>query len=420
MAGSLSSSRSIGGRTAVEVSDGNVSITVLLGGGHIAEYAHFDGGVRSANPMWSPQWPTSDPSIRRLTVAANAEAFKPEGDAGESFDPLECELLASIAGHNLCFDVFGAHSDGEVARAGQSFHGEAGMVTWTVEAVAAEEGGTLTLGAQLPQSQLAVQREISIRPSAGTGAVSVVSVAESIINLTGIQRALGRAQHVSIGKSFLEGGALFASNATRGVVWPNAEEGSDWTPGAEFDYPLIPCSSISRSEGGADWRKFPRQCAPAGGICSLLIDPAATHGWFVAARDVAADALPGSTAEGSAPPAMCDVLAYRWVRADFPFLVTWEEDRSRTSKPWRGVTTVRGLEFSSYAFPKGRRWNVEQGTVLGAPSFEWLDARETKDTVFEVVFTRIHGRTAADVVAEESVAGDVASWFAGHKEPKCE
>ena len=106
------------------------------------------------------------------------------------------------------------------------------------------------------------------------------------------------------------------------------------------------------------------------------------------------------------------MLAYRWRRADFPFLVTWEEDRSRSAKPWRGVTTVRGLEFSSYALPKGRRWNVERGTVLGAPSFEWLDAHEEKGTVFEVVFMRVDGRPAASVVAEETVAAECARWFA--------
>ena len=390
-----------GVRPCVALDDGNVEVVVLLGGGHIAALHHFRNtsglsSERSLNALWTPPWPTADPSCRRLTVAVNEDAFRPDDAATSGSDPLESEMLACIAGHSLCFDVFGAHSLGEVTRAGMSFHGEAGLVTWSVMGV---EDAAFTVGALLPQSQLGVRRRFSVRRSAADPAVSVVRVCEKIQNMTGIQRALGRAQHVSIGSEFLQGGARFASNASRGAVWPDADAGCVWSAGAEFDYPAIP-----RTDGCTDdWRVFPRQLAAAGGICTLRIDPSATHGWFVAARDVP---------RGDSDIERCDVLAYRWRRADFPFLVTWEEDRSRSAKPWRGVTTVRGLEFSSYALPKGRRWNVERGTVLGAPSFEWLDAHEEKGTVFEVVFMRVDGRPAASVVAEETVAAECARWFA--------
>ena len=40
-------------------------------------------------------------------------------------------LLSHICGHNLCLDVFGAHTEKESAHAGRamSFHGEAGQST---------------------------------------------------------------------------------------------------------------------------------------------------------------------------------------------------------------------------------------------------------------------------------------------------
>ena len=44
----------------------------------------------------------------------------------QASNDLEGQLLFGIAGHNICLDVFGAHSAGEVA-AGMAFHGEAGL-----------------------------------------------------------------------------------------------------------------------------------------------------------------------------------------------------------------------------------------------------------------------------------------------------
>jgi hypothetical protein len=75
-------------------------------------------------------------------------------------------------------------------------------------------------------------------------------------------------------------------------------------------------------------------------------------------------------------------LGYRWERATFPWLMTWEENRARQQAPWNGRTLVRGLEFGSYAFATSRRANVERGTLLGQPCFEWLDAYEVSEHVW--------------------------------------
>ena len=71
-------------------------------------------------------------------------------------------------------------------------------------------------------------------------------------------------------------------------------------------------------------------------------------------------------------------LGYRWERAAFPWLMTWEENRARQQAPWNGRTLVRGLEFGSYAFATSRRANVEMGSLLGQRCFEWLDAHEVR------------------------------------------
>ena len=135
------------GRSGVAISNGLVELFVLHGGGHIAGFSAAGGGV---NPLCFPPWTTRDPALRCVRLCTWPVAARGGGGGGglparhgrahssmergsklpsAEFEGLEGELLSSIAGHNLCLDVFGAHSAGEVA-AGLAFHGEAGLVTW--------------------------------------------------------------------------------------------------------------------------------------------------------------------------------------------------------------------------------------------------------------------------------------------------
>ena len=107
------------GKPCVHIGNDSISIHVLTGGGHIAAVAA--PGV-DFNPLWEPQWDSVPPALRKLVGSQFSQTEE---------DRLESELLACIAGHNLCCDVFGSHSAGEV-KCGASFHGEAGLVTWTV------------------------------------------------------------------------------------------------------------------------------------------------------------------------------------------------------------------------------------------------------------------------------------------------
>ena len=84
-------------------------------------------------------------------------------------------------------------------------------------------------------------------------------------------------------------------------------------------------------------------------------------------------------------------LAYAWERDAFPWLMTWEENFARTQAPWSSRTLCRGLEFGSYAMALGRKWNVEQGRIFDVPTFEWLDAYETKVTRFWIALTPCDG-----------------------------
>ena len=74
---------------------------MLAEGGHIAEI--YDKAAR-VNPLWTPPWPTVEPS-----------AFEPR-HAGVYGDGSDARLLAGIMGHSLCLDIFGPPSEEDERR----------------------------------------------------------------------------------------------------------------------------------------------------------------------------------------------------------------------------------------------------------------------------------------------------------------
>lgn len=227
------------GKPAVEVGNAAVSLKVLTSGGSIV---HAGAPGVEINPLWTPPWSTVPSSLRRV-AARDAEKF-----SQAPADALESQLLACLGGHNICCDVFGAHSEGEVKNAGLSFHGEAGLREWEVTECTDD---SVTMTCYLRQSQLQVSRTYTPAPDGA----AVVKVTEMLKNLIGSDRALGRSQHVTLGAELLEGGCRFSSNCDKGATWPedNGDE-SFWAVGKEFDGAAIP-----RKDGGTDdWGTFPR------------------------------------------------------------------------------------------------------------------------------------------------------------------
>src|ERR1700694_5915835 len=88
------------GRRAHRIETPDLRVTILVGGGHIAEIADKRTNV---NPLWTPPWPSIEPSTYD-------RARHPEYGADA-----ESKLLAGIMGHNLCLDLFGGPSEAEAA-----------------------------------------------------------------------------------------------------------------------------------------------------------------------------------------------------------------------------------------------------------------------------------------------------------------
>jgi len=141
-------------------------------GGHIAEILHKASGV---NPMWTPPWPTIEPS----TYSA---AKNPEYGTGP-----EAKLLAGIMGHNWCVDFFGPPSEEEAA-AGYTVHGEASIVPYDED-----------LKAHMPMSQLNVQRKMELDGNQ-------IRFTETVENLLPFDRHIAWQEHVTLGPPFLERG----------------------------------------------------------------------------------------------------------------------------------------------------------------------------------------------------------------------
>ena len=81
------------GRRAAVLENDRLRLTVLEGGGHLAEILDKRSGV---NPLWTPPWPSIEPSD-----------YNPRQHSGYGAGA-EAKLLAGIMGHNLCLDLFGA------------------------------------------------------------------------------------------------------------------------------------------------------------------------------------------------------------------------------------------------------------------------------------------------------------------------
>lgn len=320
------------GRRAVEIGNGDLAVTVLLEGGHIASIVRKSGPSAGLNPLWSPPWPAIEPS--RYSAAEHPEYGTSQ----------EAPILASIMGHNVCLDTYGAPSPEEAA-AGMPIHGEAPLVPYEAEAGGPRE---VRFSAVLPLAQLRFERRLLLGESGAT-----VHIHEAIENLSASDRPIAWTQHVTMGPPFLERGRTeFFLTATRSQVI-DADFGGVLKPGAEFAWPLCP----TKNGETADLRRF-TDAATSGEFTTHLSDPALAHGAFAAWS-----------------PSARLAFGYAWNRAEFPWICRWEENGARKDAPWNGRTLTSAMEFGVSPTIESRRAMVERGSLFGVPAFRWVPAK---------------------------------------------
>ena len=321
------------GRKARTLENELLQIIVTCEGGHIA--AVLDKTTK-INPLWSPPWPSLEPS-------QYDQAKHPQYGANS-----ESKLLSGILGHNLCMDIFGGPSESEAA-AGMTVHGEASIAAYEITT----KGEQLVQKATFPQAQLRFSRSIRL-PAASR----IATVSETVENLSQLDRPIAWTQHATLGPPFLEKGKTqFRATATKSkVVETDFTGGKGYMKiGAEFDWPMVPCLD-GTSE---DLRVFTNRRV-SGAFSTHLMDPAKEQASFLAWS-----------------PTHRLAFGYSWKRTDFPWLGIWEENYSRTAPPWNGVTLTRGMEFGASPFPESRRAMIERGHLFGVPGYKWIPAKRS-------------------------------------------
>ncbi len=328
------------GRRAAAIENSELRVTVLAEGGHIAEI--YDKAAR-VNPLWTPPWPTVEPS-----------AFEPR-HAGVYGDGSDARLLAGIMGHSLCLDIFGPPSE-EDERRGLTAHGEGSIVPYSLQT----DAETLRACAVFPLAGLEFERRIALRGR-------TVQIRERLVNRSGSDRDIGWTQHVTLGPPFLERGTTqFRASAGRSMVFETEFGADDYLErGATFDWPMAP----AMNGGHVDLRLFSKAERSSAYTAHLMNDEASA--FFVAFS-----------------PAFELAFAYVWRSADFPWMGIWEENSSRLNTPWNGRTLTRGMEFGVSPIPETREAMVQRGTLFGVPAFRRIAAGQSIDVEYQVLVQR--------------------------------
>lgn len=321
------------GRRAHRIENDLLQVTVSIEGGHIAEILHKPTSV---NPLWTPPWPSIEPS-----------QYNPEIHGSTYGTDAESKLLAGILGHNLCLDLFGPPSPEEAA-AGITVHGEASVVPYVTES----SDGVLKQRCILPIAQLAFERRIQLKNGDPN-----LYISETVENLSALDRPIAWTQHVTLGPPFLEKGKTqFRVGGTK----------SRTLEGQDFDWPYLPHPDGPRE----DLQLFTN--ADASGKCtSTLMDPHREQAYFLAWS-----------------PTSKVLIGYQWRRTDFPWISIWEENHSRHNPPWNGRALTRGMEFGASPVPESRRKMIERNTLFGAPGYRWVPAK-SKVSVDYKAFMRV-------------------------------
>jgi hypothetical protein len=331
-------SQTFRGRRAASIENGALRVTVLEGGGHIAEVLEKKTGV---SPLWIPPWPSIEPG-----------GFDPDSDTTYG-STSEARLLSGIMGHNLCLDIFGGPSPEEEA-AGLHPHGEASIAQYEIVPSATR----LTMGASLTEAALRVERLIELDDRA-------IRIRESVENLTATDRPIAWTEHVTLGPPFLERGLTeFRASATRSKVIEADFGTADYlTAAAEFDWPAAP-----RRDGDFEDLRVFNKAPVSGAYTTHLMDPGQPHAFFVAFS-----------------PRLQQAFGYVWRQADFPWMGIWEENHSRAAPPWNSQTLTRGMEFGVSPFPETRRQMIDRGRMFGVPTYRWVPAMSRIEVEYWIV-----------------------------------
>jgi len=337
-------------RRAYRLSNRSIELTVLLGGGHIADF-RIDGSP--FNTLWEAPWETIEP-----------HTFSPAEHAARFGDGAVGKFLSGYTGHALVLGYFGMPSAEDAAR-GLPLHGEAASAEWTtVSAKEGEDAVSLVLEVELPVCQLKARRKITLRANALTAAIE-----ETVINHSDAEIMLQWVQHAAFGEPFCtKADSSLSVPVARARIWPLGYEGHEFLPkDKEFAWPTVPTVN-----GGKTDLTIPFQQDGTGFVASLLSPAERSHGYF--AIHNRRHRL---------------VAGYSFHRPRFPWIALWEENRARSYAPWNGTTRVRGIEFGTSPMPLGLEQARKMRVLYDTPVVTAIPTRSQLNTCYEIFVSHV-------------------------------
>lgn len=311
-----------------------LELGVAHGGGHISNL-RVPGFADKGNPFWEPPWESHEPENVSDELVNEQYGGSPEG-----------RLLASILGHSLALDHYGAPSN-EETNAGAVTHGNVGVLPWEWDQVSQD---TIIGRCEDPIAQIKFSRQLQI-----SGPCVVIE--ESVTNLCGWDRPFAWQQHVSLGFPFCDDGFWATSNCDRGTTHPQSfGDGASLLPASETQWPYAP-----KKDGGyCDYRKPLAPTQVANDFTGYRVSQSDSLGNFVA----------GNGRFGFA-------LFYVWPRRFFPWMGVWDEKHARSKPPWNKSTCVRAYEFGASPYPLMRRDLISTPYLFDVPTYLLLPANST-------------------------------------------
>jgi len=332
-------------RRGYHLSNGLIELTVLLGGGHIADF-RLCGSPH--NLMFESPWRTIEPS-----------AYSAELHSGEYGEGPVGKFLSSFTGHALVLGYFGMPNPEEAAR-GLPLHGEAACANWQVCSSTADgQSASMSLRAALPESHLLVTRTFRL----SSGAYSVL-IEEELTNRGPAELDYQWVEHATFGEPlFSNAGARLFLSAKKGKTWPEGYEDKELLiSDRDFDWPWATPASGEMVDLS---RAFLR--SGTGFVAALLTDAQRSHG-FAAVHN----------------PALNLVAGYLFDPRRFPWIVLWEENCARQYAPWHGKTRARGVEFGTSPMPLGLDQAREAKSLFDTPVFATLPAGASVTTSYQL------------------------------------
>ena len=341
------------GRHAWVLSNGWMRVSLLAGGGHIAEVRLLTGDPKKdVNPMRVPHYQTIEPYL-----------YDPVRDAAVFGTDTHARLSAGYMGHMLCFPIYGPPSPDE-AKAGLGNHGEAPIVEWKkIKSEVDTDGVTLWYGADLPRTQFRVERAVHLPRG-----LRMVHVEEWVENLTSFDRPINWMEHATLGPPFAEPGkTLLDASATRGLVGHDPTNTGSLKPDSPVQWPR----GTAADGSSADLRVFQKK-EHSGTYYVMRLDPARVEQFFTVYH-----------------PDYRVLLGYIFPSEGNPWLADWQENGRSEFRPWNGKVIARGLEFGSSPFDEGLKKSVERGSLFDTPAYRWIGARQKLKTEFTIVLHEI-------------------------------